>query len=190
MYELPKNYHVRVTKENQSVLAKWLQMVSPQYLTEEHIVGMTYFGGKLRRGWNPKNKIKDVGPEGWDFGEEITYEQFKEYVLGEKFSLPDKWCIKNYLEVGEWFNKQMGEKCLSYEANFEEYLHSYNEMDGSIVNKTGDYKRFSYFRAVPLGEFDKNFTEITLEQFRKYVVNIPQEDYSYLIPIFKNLHIT
>ena len=149
-----------------------------QYLTEEHIVGMTYFGGKLRRGWNPKNKIKDVGPEGWDFGEEITYEQFKEYVLGEKFILPDKWCIKvtnaNKVILENWrTDGSLGPRDYDKEPFF--YLHT------PMHERNGYNQQRRYL----------SYTEITLEQFIKYVTNtVKEEDYSYLIPIFKNLQIT
>lgn len=184
MFELPKNYHVRVTEENQPVLAKWLEMHSPHYLTDKHIAGVTlYTGGKLSKGYNPADKIKDVG---YDFGEEITYEQFKEYVLGEKFSLPDKWCIKNCLEVGTWFDEQREIGC--YVVNcLEDYIHSHNLQDAKITDIEHPRHDYSSYAQNFIRE---GFTEITLEQFRKYVVNTPNEDYSYLIPIFKNLHIT
>lgn len=192
MFELPENFYVRVTENNKDTLLKWLDNPnSNQYITVNHIVGVAnHSAGGFRKGYNPAYVPKFEGPNGYDFGQEITFAEFKEYVLKETFILPDKWCIKNCLEVGEWFNKQMGEKCHSYETNFEEYLHSHNTLNGSIIHKTGNYTAFSYFRATSPGKFDKDFTEITLEQFRKYVANTFQEDYSYLIPIFKNLHIT
>lgn len=111
--------------------------------------------------------------------------------MENNFELPDKWAIKQNNGVGEWFNKQKGTNCESYKGDSDDYLHSYNLADGSILNKTGDYRANSYYRCT-VNKPDKGFIEITYEQFKKHVLKksvIKQkENYDYLIPTIEKLN--
>lgn len=102
----------------------------------------------------------------------------------EEFKLPKHWCVKWTKEVGEWYDKV-------------------RKVDGPYSNPT---REWNYLKNYCVDEFitDDNpvcsgyskynpsldCPEITIEQFMKYVVNEPEENYSYLILLFKRLNIT
>lgn len=107
-------------------------------------------------------------------------------------NIPEKWGIKHYDEVGEWFNKMLGKVCSSYTGSSNDYLHSHNLDDQCISEPTEYIKSFSYFRGAK-GQVDVGFTEITIEQFREYVSKTTatpvQQDYSYITKLLKTLKI-
>ena len=76
-FVLPDTWYVVVTEENKDVLRKW-KFLPSSFLTLKpgNVVGMYKWGGdKITKEWNPKRD------EGWE--NEITFEQFKKYVLKE-----------------------------------------------------------------------------------------------------------
>lgn len=80
-FKLPNIWHVLVTKENQEVLSKWRFEGHPNELSIDYIVGMTK---DWRYNWKYNKKyVKSHNPSynKENFGEEITFEQFKKYVL-------------------------------------------------------------------------------------------------------------
>ena len=76
--ELPEIWYVKVTEENKDILSKWrFGKDSLLKLDTFHITGMYFsYDGKLEKGHNPEYKTKL-------FGKEITFEQFKKWVLKE-----------------------------------------------------------------------------------------------------------
>ena len=73
--EIPKTWYVFVTEENQEVLFNW-RFKDPSSnckLTTDHIVGKSTLS---ERGHNCRNLTKN-------FGNEISYEDFKKYILKE-----------------------------------------------------------------------------------------------------------
>ena len=82
---LPKNWHIIVTEENAEDVLKWRfeESFENKYKLEfsDYLVGMTinHSQTKYGKGHNPKYNIKSKN--GYDFGIEITYQQFKEHVL-------------------------------------------------------------------------------------------------------------
>ena len=101
-------------------------------------------------------------------------------------SIPEKWAIKNCLEAANWFNEKTGYSGYITETVHENnYLHSHNNGNAE-VNKQAVLSFSSHI-------IRENFTEITLEQFRKYVMKVESpsvENYDYLIPLLKQLNIT
>lgn len=101
-------------------------------------------------------------------------------------NIPEKWCIKNCQEVGEWFNKQKDTSIYTSSAAHEaNYLHSHNKQEKTVWD---DRCVLSYSEFKP----KTGFTEITIEQFREYVskTSIPvQQDYKYLTKLLKTLKI-
>ena len=91
-------------------------------------------------------------------------------IYKEEFVLPEKWCIKHYKEVADYIIKLEG--------------HNYG-------NYVEDLKLYSHFPPQPIGAnrgycYDyilKNYTEITFEQFKKYVL---KEEYKYTPEYCKN----
>lgn len=95
-FKLPKNWHVVVTKENQHVLSGWRGTSEGYLVPVNNIVGMT-MGDK---GHNGRNEIKDTSvPCVYDFGQEITFKQFKKYVLKEEIKTFSK---EEMIEFGEF----------------------------------------------------------------------------------------
>jgi len=83
----------------------------------------------------------------WDHLPQFTYSQWKEmYYNKEEFVLPEKWCIESTNEADPTLIKWRGGNYTSRPA----YLCS---------NKMWVHKRFTY-----------GYTEITYEQFKKYVL--------------------
>ena len=101
---LPKNWHIFITEENAEDVLTW--RFDKTYTNENkitfknHFVGVTLNnkGTKYEKGHNPKDSIKD--PNGYyDFGIEITFEQFKKHVLNKEFHIED------YSYLIEFFKK-------------------------------------------------------------------------------------
>lgn len=79
--QLPKTWHTIVNKENQNLLTKWRGCSGNYKVPIGYLVGIEFETGN--KGHNPGNKIKSSNPNGYDFGEEITFEEFQILVLGE-----------------------------------------------------------------------------------------------------------
>lgn len=79
-FVLPEIWYVRVTEENQEVLSKWRQ-ICPVYTG--NIVGMCKLINEncIKKGHTASGRTKG---KTYDFGEEITFEQFKQEILGMK----------------------------------------------------------------------------------------------------------
>jgi len=77
---LPDNWYILVTEENATDVLTWRfedsYEIKDNITFLDKIVGMDIDGCK---GHNPKDQIKSK--DGYDFGNEITYKQFKKYVL-------------------------------------------------------------------------------------------------------------
>ena len=101
-------------------------------------------------------------------------------------NIPDKWCIKNCQEVGEWFNKYLPTKTYTSIHHLKSsYLHSHNQQEVSVLTPGG---ALNYAELQPRTDF----AEITIEQFREYVskTTIPvKQNYSYLTKLLKKLKI-
>lgn len=115
--------------------------------------------------------------------EEITVEMFKHYFLEEGktegstgdsgFQLPDKWCVKrdlnNYKEINTYFNSLKGN---SY-SDDRGWMH-FPAVD---VGSTGEHLLRDY-RDVT---YNSDYTPITFEQFKKYVLNKKTENMKKII---------
>jgi hypothetical protein len=93
-FKLPDNWHILVTEENAEDVLTWrfedIYNDKDKITFKNHLVGMTinHKGTQYVKGHNPKDDITD--PDGhYDFGIEITYEQFKRYVLNKDLHKED-----------------------------------------------------------------------------------------------------
>jgi len=93
-FKLPDNWHILVTDENAEDVLTWRFQDSYNHSDKitfkNHLVGITinYNGTLYEKGHNSKDDITD--PDGYyDFGIEITYEQFKKYVLNQDINKED-----------------------------------------------------------------------------------------------------
>jgi len=83
---LPKNWHIIVTEENAEDVLKW--RFEKNYLDKDKVIYLDNLVGicvtsydSYEKGHNLKYDIKG---DSYDFGIEITYPQFKKYVLNKK----------------------------------------------------------------------------------------------------------
>jgi len=88
-FVLPKKWHVKVTEVNQKILSQW-SGIEQSFLEVGYICGMVEESGsyltqkRYRPGYNPGHIISGEGiGHAYDFGSEITFNQFKKYVLKE-----------------------------------------------------------------------------------------------------------
>lgn len=85
-----------------------------------------------------------------------------------EFVLPEKWAIKtnndeNGRIIGEWFDRQSGGSCYTNSC-LGLYYHSHNYPEQNILKK-GDLSR-----SFADDNVRNDYTEITFEQFQKYVL--------------------
>lgn len=88
---------------------------------------------------------------------ELTLEQWDKIVnknVIEEFKLPEKWCVKPSKETSEWFNKNSQTNARDYDTINCGYLH-YPKVT----------KYLHHYDTIQSG-----YTEITFEQFIKYVL--------------------
>ena len=162
-FKLPDEWYVVVTQENREILTKWRfshyddRERYNNSLKPGSIVGVINSNGKPSKEWNPTL----VSP----FKNEITFHQFKKYVLKDfdkdSFVLPERWYIKvdekNVVDLTLWS------------------AHSYSKFRNDLVMlhcKTWS----NVTHAVTYG-----YTEISYEQFKKHVHN-KNESFNPLVP--------
>lgn len=103
--------------------------------------------------------ITDGGP----YGTLITFDQFVKYVynpmkgMGELSALPEKWCVRNWSKE-DWEIIRQFDKFSHYSGN-------------------GDYYHYDRSSNIDrcLTSLDSAYTELTLEQFKNFVLNQPEE---------------
>lgn len=86
---------------------------------------------------------------------EISFEQFKKYVLKQEFVLPEQWCIKDCKEVSEWVAEKWD---CGNQPNEDTYYHH---------GRTNGHKDYVFLPSI-----QENFTEITLNEFKTHVLKI------------------
>lgn len=92
-FVLPEKWYVIVTEDNKDVLSRWRFTNQSHKLKVGQITGCVGTVSREHNDFNPITK-EGVCDGYYDFGEEITFEQFKKYVLMEKkifgYKLKDK----------------------------------------------------------------------------------------------------
>jgi hypothetical protein len=148
-FRLPKYWKIQLkTPEHIEVVGGWFDANNNlnMYRTKS-VIGDSYKGWLSNSyGWGQKR-----------YATEITFEQFKKYVLKEpEFVLPKKWYIAitpdNSKVINDWKIKQ------EYHSPIGEHTKYVSENGASYLSKV----------------FFGNYTEITFEQFKKYVLKEPE----------------
>jgi len=87
-----------------------------------------------------------------------------QFVVKEpEFVLPEKWCVKNIDNlIGNYFDNKINFKCYTHNSHKNRYLHSLNSINQDLNPLSK--KSFS------ASNVRNSFTEITFEQFKKYVL--------------------
>lgn len=172
-FVLPKNWYVVVTEENRKVLAEWRFDNTINTLPIGYITGLPYDDN--RKGHNPPKEVKS---ETFNFGTEITFEQFNQYILKKPTtkpttktmataraltSLPAKWYTKRNREnasvLNGWGNSQPDGSGMSCAT-------------GYVCNTNlGNSSSTHYYASdrIPTGH-----TEISFAQFEEWVLNAPK----------------
>ena len=76
-------------------------------------------------------------------------------------TIPSKWKVRNYPEVGAYYDKKCGTSCYS-NANIHKILPSHNYYGESILQE-------GLIKSPSFGSGDFNVPEITIEQFRQLI---------------------
>lgn len=100
----------------------------------------------------------------------------------KQFELPEKWCIKGCDKLDKYQKVELQGKS-NYCLNYIDYYYYNNSIDL-------DLKKWKYFeKYIP-----EDYTEITFEQFERYVLNkveskieIEKDDYSHLVKLLKQI---
>lgn len=153
-FVLPENWWVRVTEENKEVLNKWRGI---ECLQIGQLTGMCkQASGNITKEHNPVASTKSLGKYGFDFGEEITYEQFKQYVLMEKeFIVPEKWCVKATRETFDSLQR------------YTKKVLGRTPADGG----QNSYYHFPEFGSLcTCDNIKPGYTEISFADFQKYII--------------------
>jgi hypothetical protein len=79
---------------------------------------------------------------------ELSFEEFKQRYIDKDFVLPEQWCVRDCEEVALYAHEKWG--CGNY-ISPDRYYHG------------GGYEFYDYY-------IHEGYTEITLEQFKKYVL--------------------
>ena len=145
-FVLPDTWYVVVNKENLDTLSKWMFKNSNFKLAIGGIVGKNNFQGcKNSKGWNETKIIKG---KYYDFGNEITFEQFKKYVLKEtKIVEPvvkETQGNGTIYYKGKWaeiigYEPQVGDKFNKKDFSYPAYGRKFSNSIYTIVKFQGSY---------------------------------------------------
>ncbi|HMT02303.1 MAG TPA: hypothetical protein PKD00_03185 [Burkholderiales bacterium] len=162
-FTLPEKWYVcPKTKENLELIKKYFNNFSGNVITYQD------------NSYSSDNNYFTHADTAIDLGyKEITMDQFKEYVLKtmpenctQLKQLPEYWCIdSDYKEVYDYFNLKCNTSCYGTWANSNGYLHSHNLINKSIM--FDNISVISFFDTTKR----KDFTEISLDEFKKFVLN-------------------
>ncbi len=92
-------------------------------------------------------------------------------IIVEDFKLPEKWCVKRTIDNFEIINNWCNNNHIDDEHN--SYIDSYGYIHSERCNNS-----FNSFKRSKGGTQDLSFTEITFEQFKKYVLNETLQTYT------------
>jgi len=147
------NWYIEITEENTDSVHKWYNKHWPKSLLEEGNLAGVYKNrnGKFQVGMLDSIK-SDKKADTYDFGNEISFNDFKKYILKEDV-FPENWCLKitkdNYPYISE---KRLQGLTVDYG-----FIHS---------KLNSDRKNFWCWAEHIL--FDS--IEITLDDFKKHVM--------------------
>jgi hypothetical protein len=147
---LPENWWVKVTEENKDILSTWLYGEIGKVDTNRLVGMVKWRHGVIEKGMNPLDLPRAYDGD-YNFGNEITFEQFKKYVLKEQSNLPEKWYIRASKEL---------ETLLKEEGSFwngNAVRHGYYKRERNDKGETWKFK--------DIYELD-GYTEITVNQYR------------------------
>ena len=118
----------------------------------------------------------------WDLINKVSKSCFKpstkeayDAQFKKEFVLPEKWFIKTEKEskegeiIGAWFDDKSGNTCYSKNC-LGTYYHSHNSTNTSIFTNGKLAASFAKMNILP------NYTEITFEKFKKYVLKEQLEE--------------
>jgi len=128
------NWWVQATDENYDIINKWFRERASCTANRHGKIGI-YLNSSSALVYGNITKHDPPKASHYDFGEEITFEQFKQFILKEKFVLPEKWKVErnkdNYKVINKWFyDNNYGTPCDNYGFIWPEG-HSYGSHSDS-----------------------------------------------------------
>lgn len=162
-WELPEKWAVQRNEDNFRVLNAWCNShegVTGTSCSNGYVHSHNYgFWWEKMDGGHYYANVEGKHPD----HTEITFEQFKKYVLKEpimkeEFVLPEKWCVRHHQEVAEYIIKLLG----SNKGNYFEDLEKFSHFPPSPTGR--NFGGYCYRKKLD------GYTEITFEQFKKYVL--------------------
>jgi len=94
-FVLGKTWHIKVTEENQNIVSEWRFTDTSKKLNIGYVTGMYNWNGEGRRIQKEHNSYKDDN----NWGDEITTEQFKKYVLKQEYKYTPEYCKNNKVAI-------------------------------------------------------------------------------------------
>lgn len=97
----------------------------------------------------------------------IRLDWIEHYVEKPKFILPEKWCVRNVNNIiADYFNNKVDSifKIYNHKIHFNRFLHSEDNRNNNVLKHQKIQASIAYSYIKP------NFTEITFEQFKQYIL--------------------
>lgn len=151
----------------EDIINKWPKNDAHYYFTEWKKSKACFIGDRKIKSFKVLNGILGFEVSGTSgvFLKAEGFKEFKEFI--DSYSFPEKWylplidCTDEQLEeINQWRINQPGPKCEDYSICKEDILLSMNKYDYSY-----------YYSNSKLPNFYHDYTEITLEQFYKNILN-------------------
>lgn len=153
--KLPKEYLVKCNSEQETNIVSLEITKEPVNCTW----GLFIVSPELKTSFSCRYEESSL-PVKYEKLPKFTFKQWKELFYQKEFVLPERWCIK-------WGNKEnsiiIQEYLESKDPEKKNWIHSHTAHDDAFVDYKNSY--YSYHSEAPSG-----FTEITFEQFKKYVL--------------------
>lgn len=164
-FVLGKIWHIKVTEENQNIVSEWRFTDTSKKLNIGYVTGMYNWNGEGRRIFKEHNSYKDDN----NWGDEITFEQFKKYVLKqeETYKYTPEYCKNNKVAI---FVKTQSDidglnklDCKGYIVSLNTYPNGFYTVPkcGTWGNANDDYYKNNNYEIINASDFIKNNLKTT-----------------------------
>lgn len=182
-FVLPEKWYIIVNEENKIKVNNWYGYGDLFLKPNLHICGMAKQYGKVEKGYNEVQNIKngDGNDSSYDFGIEITFEQFKQHVLKE-------------IPKPEYYPKDVAFKPIGYNFKDQKIKNIVTAFLGSIESyKTDSYdfpvRSYVYMELKELQVLDLWCDKVLFEKESitlKSGVKLSEDDIAEVKEILKN----
>ena len=162
-FVLGKTWHIKVTEENQNIVSEWRFTDTSKKLNIGYVTGMYDWDGRGTHICKEHNSYKDDN----NWGDEITFEQFKKYVLKqeETYKYTPEYCKNNKVAIFvktqsdiDGLNELGYKECISNLNDCPNGFYTVPSKDSWGIDRT--YFNKNYF-VINASEFIKNNLKTT-----------------------------